>query len=78
MLKGIQARIREVGGAVELRRLEYRNLRPLFVGAEVRVCLRERVGRKEGRGETWDVWAEGPDGGLAVKGTASLEHRTGA
>lgn len=80
MLKGIEARIREVGGTVEMRKLDYRNLRPIFVGAQVRVCVRDRipVGRKEGGRQMWDVWVEGPDGGLAAKGTASLEQRTDA
>ncbi|RKU43551.1 hypothetical protein DL546_001632 [Coniochaeta pulveracea] len=39
MLKGIEARIREVGGMLELRKLEYRNLRPLFVGARIRESI---------------------------------------
>lgn len=46
---------------------EYRNLAPLFVGEDLTVCGKPKG--EPGQG-TWDVWIEGPDGGLAVRGTA--------
>jgi len=60
--------------------IDYRNLRPLFVGGEIRVCVRETTGTtgttvtsdEDGRGRRkWLLWVEGPDGGLAVRGTAT-------
>jgi len=48
--------------------VEYRNLAPLYAGEEMRVCGREVVdGGVDGEGE-YEVWVEGRDGGLAVKG----------
>lgn len=44
---------------------EYRNLAPLFVDEELSIC-----GKPKNGGSSWDVWIEGPDGGLAVRGTA--------
>lgn len=61
-----------VGDAVQ--RLEYRNVAPLYAGEELRVCLREKTGRQDPEEEgqrKWDVWVEGKDGGMAVKGTAT-------
>ncbi|TWU73515.1 hypothetical protein ED733_002525 [Metarhizium rileyi] len=55
-----------LGGHVE--RIEYRNHAPLYVGEEMTVCVRRPDG-----GKSWDVWVEGPEGGLAVKGTAVME-----
>ncbi|KAL1862484.1 hypothetical protein Daus18300_008581 [Diaporthe australafricana] len=47
------------------RDLEYVNLQPVFVGEEMRVCVRP--------GKTkWHVWVEGEDGRLCVKGSAQL------
>lgn len=79
MMKGIEAYIARRGDGLELRGLEYRNLRPVFVDGGVRVCVRGKKtgnGVRERDGEVvWDVWVEGPDGGLAVKGTARLGRR---
>ncbi|AEO68951.1 uncharacterized protein THITE_2053773 [Thermothielavioides terrestris NRRL 8126] len=44
----------------------YRNIAPLYVNEEMRVCLR----RTKPDGAEWDAWIEGPEGGLAVKGHA--------
>lgn len=47
------------------RDLEYVNLQPVFVGEEMKVCVRP--------GKTkWHVWVEGEDGRLCVKGSAQL------
>ncbi|KAG7102348.1 Sphingolipid C9-methyltransferase 2 like protein [Verticillium longisporum] len=56
-----------------VRRLEYRNVRPLYCGDRLRVCVREKeAGSRTGAADErrWDVWVEGPAGGMAVKGTA--------
>ncbi|CAI7599002.1 unnamed protein product [Penicillium bialowiezense] len=44
--------------------IEYRNIAPLFVEEELVICGKP----KNGNG-AWDVWIEGADGGLAVRGT---------
>lgn len=51
-----------------VKSLNYRNLAPLYVGEEMKVCVRR--GKAEGDELGWDVWIEGPEGGLAVKGRA--------
>ena len=51
-----------------IRSIDYRNLAPLYVDEEMRVCLRRT--KQEGGELKWDVWVEGPDGGLAVKASA--------
>ncbi|RNJ54207.1 hypothetical protein D7B24_000804 [Verticillium nonalfalfae] len=56
-----------------VRRLEYRNVGPLYCGERLRVCVREKeAGSRTGPADErrWDVWVEGPAGGMAVKGTA--------
>lgn len=45
--------------------IEYKNLVPLFVEQELVIC-----GKSKNDTGAWDVWIEGPDGGLAVRGTA--------
>ncbi|AEO58071.1 hypothetical protein MYCTH_2061596 [Thermothelomyces thermophilus ATCC 42464] len=51
-----------------VKSLSYRNIAPLYVDEQMTVCLRRT---KSAAGELgWDVWIEGPDGGLAVKGKA--------
>ncbi|ORX98170.1 hypothetical protein BCR34DRAFT_496313, partial [Clohesyomyces aquaticus] len=47
-----------------VQEIEYRNLAPLYCGEELRICAREK--RIAG---VYDVWIEGPTGGVAVKGT---------
>ncbi|KAL2753315.1 hypothetical protein ACRALDRAFT_1083032 [Sodiomyces alcalophilus JCM 7366] len=56
-----------------VRWLGYRNLAPLYCDEEMRVCLKEKGNQATvGDGERkWDVWVEGKDGRLAVKGTAT-------
>lgn len=50
---------------LRLDEFDYRNLAPLFVEEELTVC-----GKPKNDGSVWDVWIEGPDGSLAVRGTA--------
>lgn len=49
----------------EVKLLEYRNLAPVYVDEEMKVCV-----RKGKQATSWDVWIVGPTGGLCVKGTA--------
>lgn len=50
--------------------LEYRNLAPLYCGEEMRLCAREKEGTRMADGKVYDIWIEGPTGGMAVKGIA--------
>lgn len=48
---------------IRVEHVEYKNLAPLFVDEVLTVCGKPR------NGGAWDVWIEGPGGGLAVRGT---------
>lgn len=68
-------------------RISYRNYAPLYANEILSVCIRRAVAGADAGGkaasgdaeslqkqqQTWDVWVEGPEGGLAVKGTAVIE-----
>lgn len=49
---------------VEVQTMEYSNLAPLFANEQLTVCL---AAPRDGRVR---VWISGPDGGMAVKGSA--------
>lgn len=51
----------------QLRSFEYRNLAPIYVGEECRLCLRR------GENGKLDLWIENAQGGMCVKGTALTE-----
>jgi hydroxyacyl-ACP dehydratase HTD2-like protein with hotdog domain len=63
LLGVLQQKLSEFGLRVD--KFDYKNLAPLFVEEELTVC-----GKPKNDGSAWDVWIEGPDGGLAVRGTA--------
>ncbi|KAI6371636.1 hypothetical protein MCOR25_003918 [Pyricularia grisea] len=75
MLKALQAAASPLSNIVSIR---YRNLAPLYVGETMRVCVR-RVPSADAAipsteappsNESWDIWIERPDGGMAVKASA--------
>ncbi|KAL5614766.1 hypothetical protein BROUX41_004855 [Berkeleyomyces rouxiae] len=53
---------------VDIKSFKYSNMAPLFAGDRLSVCLARRDGSVR-------VWILGPDGGMAVKGTAVIEER---
>ncbi|KAF9631879.1 hypothetical protein BFW01_g2741 [Lasiodiplodia theobromae] len=55
-----------------IAQLEYRNLAPLYCDEPVKLCGRkaDSTNGKANKGDKYEVWAETPEGGLAVKGTA--------
>ncbi|KAI9817307.1 MAG: hypothetical protein M1832_004729 [Thelocarpon impressellum] len=61
------------GSGRVVREVEYRNLAPLFVGEELTLSVREREGGSQR--EEVEAWIAGPEGGVAVRGSASLERR---
>ncbi|KAI1457249.1 HotDog domain-containing protein [Annulohypoxylon moriforme] len=61
----------------EIRKIDYRNLAPLYANEPLRVCVR-RVEQAEllpKGGKVWEVWVEDKDGGLAVRGTVTTQDR---
>ncbi|KAL8951737.1 MAG: hypothetical protein Q9222_002316 [Ikaeria aurantiellina] len=57
--------------AEDIANLEYRNLAPLYAEEDMKVCVRQK------EEHIWEVWIEGPDGGLAVRGTVHTAVRFG-
>lgn len=62
----LQHQLSQRGNEV-IKNIEYRNLAPLYCGEEVRFCGKQTGDRK------WEVWAQGPEGGVAVKGSVVTE-----
>lgn len=52
-----------------VRSIAYRNYAPLYVNEEMKICVKRTGKATTSGGEEWTVWAEGPQGGLAVKGS---------
>ncbi|KAK4143686.1 uncharacterized protein C8A04DRAFT_37294 [Dichotomopilus funicola] len=57
-------------GAPYVKSLSYRNISPLYVGEKMTVCVKRKTNSVQPGQLGWDVWIEGPEGGLAVKGSA--------
>ncbi|KAI9742030.1 MAG: hypothetical protein M1834_000419 [Cirrosporium novae-zelandiae] len=60
-----------------IREVSYRNIAPMYCGEELRVCVREKEGDNgNGNGDrcggAWEIWCEGADGGVKVKGRARV------
>ena len=53
-----------------IRHVDYRNLAPLYCNEPVTFCGTKTGDRK------WEIWTQTPEGGIAVKGTASPEAGT--
>ncbi|PTB72880.1 hypothetical protein M440DRAFT_1472732 [Trichoderma longibrachiatum ATCC 18648] len=64
------------GGGI-VKSIVYRNYAPLYVGEEMKVCVKpaKRGAARDEREEEWDVWVEGPEGGLAVKGSVVVDTK---
>ncbi|KAH9430712.1 hypothetical protein MCOR02_008045 [Pyricularia oryzae] len=81
MLTALRAAAKVVGparGEKHIQSISYRNLAPLYVGETMRVCVRHTsnaateypaTGTKRST-DSWEIWIEGPDGGMAVKASA--------
>lgn len=61
----LQNHISKRKGAV-IESIEYRNLAPLYCSEPIKFC-----GRQAGENK-YDIWAETPEGGIAVKGNAKV------
>ncbi|KAF2273753.1 Thioesterase/thiol ester dehydrase-isomerase, partial [Westerdykella ornata] len=73
MLRLATKRLRTLPGPPRaITSIEYGNLAPLYCDERLRVCGRTRE-EPQGRGEgRFDVWIEGPAGGMAVKGRVTV------
>jgi hydroxyacyl-ACP dehydratase HTD2-like protein with hotdog domain len=69
MLSFLSKHMSELGLCI--KEFEYRNLAPLHVDEELRICAKEKRNTNSSTGGSrWEVWIEGPRGSLAVRGTA--------
>ncbi|KAF2823832.1 hypothetical protein CC86DRAFT_327772 [Ophiobolus disseminans] len=57
----------EYKGKQVLESIEYRNLAPLYCDEQMRICGMKKKSFDDGH--LYDVWIEGPTGGVAVRGT---------
>ncbi|KAF9695309.1 hypothetical protein EKO04_007061 [Ascochyta lentis] len=56
----------EVNAEAEIvESVAYRNLAPLYCDEKMRIRVKRKT--RTGAGKAWDVWIEGPEGGMAVK-----------
>ncbi|PPJ54627.1 hypothetical protein CBER1_06148 [Cercospora berteroae] len=62
----LQQKLAQEGNEV-IKSVEYRNVAPLYCGEEVKFA-----GKKLDSGK-WEIWAETPEGGIAVKGKVVTE-----
>ena len=68
MLQAISGYVAErTAQKMVVQSIEYRNLAPLYCDEEMRICGKEKKMTDEGG--VYDIWIEGPTGGVAVKGT---------
>ncbi|KAL6708230.1 hypothetical protein ACN47E_003414 [Coniothyrium glycines] len=75
LLQAIQYHVRlRTQGQEVISGIEYRNLTPLYCDEKMRICGHEK--NSTGTGSTYDVWIEGPTGGVAVKGTVQTFLKT--
>ncbi|KZL66119.1 eukaryotic peptide chain release factor subunit 1, partial [Colletotrichum tofieldiae] len=69
----VLAFLNRLGNGQSVRWYGYRNLAPLYCDREMKLCVREKEAAQDEseKERRWDVWIEGEDGGMAVKGTAT-------
>ncbi|SMY27051.1 unnamed protein product [Zymoseptoria tritici ST99CH_1A5] len=62
----LQQELKKQGNEV-IKKVEYRNVAPLYCNEEVTFCGTKTGDRK------WEIWAQTPEGGIAVKGSVWTE-----
>lgn len=67
LLTLLQKQLAKEGDREKVKSVEYRNLAPLYAYDPLKICGRKIDDHK------YDVWAETPEGGIAVKGTVKTE-----
>ncbi len=73
MFSALRPRLRDDEAVAQI---EYRNLAPLYAGEPMAMCVRRNPNPAATEGDRWDVWVEGPDGGLAVRGVMLTKRTT--
>ena len=63
MLDCLRNELKVKGRDEVIKGVEYRNLAPVYAEEVVRIC-----GREKGEDGSWEVWVEGKDGGMKVRG----------
>ncbi|KAL3458024.1 HotDog domain-containing protein [Aspergillus heterothallicus] len=59
------------GKGVIIRGIDYRNIAPIYVDEKLTICGKPKSTKDD---HVWDVWMEGRDGGLAVRGTIRVDE----
>jgi hypothetical protein len=68
MLQAISNHVQaKTGGRYVLESITYRNIAPLYCDEQMVIC--GKIKDSSANGGVYDVWIEGPSGGVAVKGT---------
>lgn len=73
MMTNLRLKLAQEGKGEAVASVEYRNLAPLYAGEPLRLCGRAIKRAEKGEAGKWEVWAETPEGGVAVKGTVRTE-----
>ncbi|KAL2809480.1 HotDog domain-containing protein [Aspergillus granulosus] len=58
------------GKGLMITEIDYKNLAPVYVDEKLTICGKPKSTKDD---NVWDVWIEGRDGGLAVRGTIRVE-----
>lgn len=70
----LKRHLEQDGKKETVKTIEYRNLTPLYCHEPIKFCGRRARACTDGVEEgKWDIWAETPEGGVAVKGVARTE-----
>lgn len=76
MLLSLRKHLQNVTSANRRERvesIEYRNLAPLYCDEKMRLCVKNK--KRTDTDSLWDVWIEGPTGGMAVKAVVRCVNR---
>ncbi|KAF2999217.1 hypothetical protein E8E13_001192 [Curvularia kusanoi] len=76
MLLSLRKHLQNVTSANRRERvesIEYRNLAPLYCDEKMRLCVKNK--KRTDTESLWDVWIEGPTGGMAVKAVVRCVNR---
>jgi hydroxyacyl-ACP dehydratase HTD2-like protein with hotdog domain len=58
----------------KVKTFDYKNLAPVYADEQLKVCIR----KDRAKGDKYEVWIEGREGGYAVKGSAIVEQAPAA
>jgi len=73
MMTSLRLKLAQEGKGEGVASVEYRNLAPLYAGEPLKLCGTAIKRAEKGEHGKWEIWAETPEGGIAVKGTVRTE-----